>query len=475
MSTIKHPPQNLEDSVLNTEQKSYTSIDEFGATEEHQEITEQQIQQRLSSTLPTLPFTVGPYRILEQLGQGKATAIYYGLEESTQKSITFKLLLPHLQANLDYLQAFLDQGNILKRFQAPYFMDVLDFGQSQWGPWMVIDWVAGTPLDQLIAQGVRWSYQGVCTLMYQCIQAVEALHKAHLLHGGISPSNLIYCGDPRRPHQGKIVLIDPQFFLTSQPFISSLPSETQSEISSKEIKVPPSLEEESPLSVEHSHPLSHQLNKRIDPQIKPWITNPVYVCPEILNGHPLSTASDLYSFGVLLFELCTGELPFRKEGDALIEQIFHQSAPPPSKRMMPWPYSATLEALILNLLSKKPTSRCQTVQDVKHLLKQELDRAFNPSSQSFEAEVTQNQTLSIPKDILAFESTHEYLPNDHKRSSLESLPTIQSARIQSKWSRIVSRVNIEGSNSPSWLSHLFWMSVGIGATFLILWLSDSLR
>ena len=129
------------------------AVDEFGITAEHQKISDEEIRAHLQASqqqIPDVPFSFKHYQMIEQVDQGGTALVYRGINMDTQANIAFKVLKSQFQDQLEYIHAFLDQAKILQTFRAPYFVSVLDYGESPWGVWMVMEWIDGLSLDLLI-------------------------------------------------------------------------------------------------------------------------------------------------------------------------------------------------------------------------------------------------------------------------------------------------------------------------------------
>jgi serine/threonine protein kinase len=211
-----------------------------------------------------------------------------------------------------------------------------------------------------------------------------------------------------------------------------------------------------------------------DPQDEVTFGTPMYLSPEVLQNKSLSKENDLYAFGLILFEICTGEQPFRKSGGDLINQILNEPAPTPSRRMTPWPYSATLEALILNLLSKSPQSRCNA-EEIKSVIQGDIDQALI-NQMDFDAESTLTQKSSFLRSL---EETHDLNEDQFMDSPIPTVPeihpTLQSARVHSTITATLSRHLKDTFSSSAWIQNALWMSMGIVTTLFVLWLMDLLR
>ena len=178
-----------------------------------------------------------------------------------------------------------------------------------------------------------------------------------------------------------------------------------------------------------------------------------------------------------MFELCTGTTPFVGNIARVIKETLHKPTPSPSSRQNPWPYSAQLEALIINLLSKRSSARCQSAKEVKTILERELR-----SSLEVELSITADYNLENTTLPLAEEST---LDGIGKQSLHETLPTSPSQQIDTpvgdrkrvKSARLKSSRSAQEQLIPSrrymgdrygWMTNLIWMIVGATISYLLM-------
>lgn len=378
----------------------------------------------------TLPILLGPYMLERLAGEGGSAWVYRGRAIHSGVEVAFKLLKRRHHSPA-LTSAFLQQGRALSALSSPYLPAVIEVGEGAWGPWWAMSWVEGARLGELLSKGVQWGSAGVYHLVDCCCEALSALHKGGLIHGDVKPDNLIYVGSPQSPQRSKMVLIDPRLELVNA-----------------------------------------EANRAHD---QPFIFGtPAYMSPEHLRGEALSPASDLYSLGVLLYQLTTGVCPFTGELSQLIDDKLSQPVPPPSVRHRPWPYHAALEALILNLMSRKPGARLQSVEEVSALLKnarsKESPLTPTPSSapwlsQTAPAELSaEDQPLShLTFDTMDVEVTE----SEVLRTDLQAELELHKPKPQA----VIARRPTEERQAPvrpAWVDNLVWLCVGASMAVLIM-------
>ena len=492
----------------------YRAID----TGQHEAITDEPTSQALSEKtklidLPKLPSVIGRYRLERYVGEGGTARVYYGVDLNGGPPIAFKLLRRRFQNDFEIRKAFAQQGALLESVSMPYLAEAYSTGESQWGPWWALRWIEGVNLNQLIQQGVQWKAVDLHTLMLQVCEALDALHSAQCVHGDLKPENLIYSGNPRMPRSAQLTLIDmrlhPKLSAVSASLQAPTPTLEQSSYKGPdeqdphpvpavagdvyEALLPDRVDQESgePDVLEQVDPDNVSLvpkspTSAAPDQTLPNTTHPLtpfifgtpsYMSPEHLRGETLTPASDLYSLGVLMFELCTGTTPFVGSIARVIKETLHKPTPAPSKRQSPWPYSAQLEALIINLLSKRSSARCQSAREVKMILERELQ-----SSLEIEFSITADYSLDNNTLPLAQENTLDGLS---QRNDDETLSAFSSQHIDTpvgdrkrvKSARLKSSRSAQEELMPSrrykgfrysWMTNLIWMSIGASISYLLM-------
>ncbi len=233
---------------------------------------------------------IGPYRLLRRLGQGGMSQVYLGVrdDDEYQKLVALKVIR-HGTDQQDLLRRFRTERQILAVLDHPYIARLLDGGHTEDGlPYFVMDYVEGIPLDQY-SDSKRLTIRQRLELFRSICTAVQYAHQNLVVHRDLKPSNILVMADgtPKLLDFGIAKLLKPEQF---------------------------------PVPVEVTA-------TRFRP-MTPW-----YASPEQVRGQPITTASDVYSLGVLLYELLTGQLPYRvqRAGARELEQaVLEQPPEPPS-------------------------------------------------------------------------------------------------------------------------------------------------
>ncbi|MFN7922336.1 MAG: serine/threonine-protein kinase [Bryobacteraceae bacterium] len=210
-------------------------------------------------------YLVGPYRLMQQLGEGGMGAVYLALRDdgAFRKYVALKLLRRD-QVSEDLVRRFHQERQVLANLDHPNIARILDGGQTHEGlPYYVMEYVEGMSLDRYCDER-KLGLEGRIALFRQLCQAVQYLHENLVIHRDLKPSNIMVTAD------GAVKLLD--FGIAKM----QLPAAA---------------------NVDITGPFGR-------------IMTPGYASPEQISGAPLTRVSDVYSLGVILYHMVTGRLPF---------------------------------------------------------------------------------------------------------------------------------------------------------------------
>jgi serine/threonine protein kinase/tetratricopeptide (TPR) repeat protein len=214
---------------------------------------------------------IGPYRVLKELGRGGMGSVYLAMRDDDQfkKQVALKLLRPGMDSE-DIVRRFLNERQILASIDHPNIARLLDGGSTEEGlPYFVMEFVEGKPIDEYCSSQ-RLSISERLRLFREVCAAVHFAHQNLVVHRDLKPANVLVTrdGSPKLLDFGIAKIMNPDL-------VSGL----------------------------------------IDPtQIDRQMMTPEYASPEQVRGDAITTASDVYSMGVLLYELLTGHRPHRLKG-----------------------------------------------------------------------------------------------------------------------------------------------------------------
>ena len=247
------------------------------------------------------------YRIDGELGQGGMGTVYKGFDTTLKRTVAIKIMNEH-QLGSEGSDRLLREAQAIAHLSHPNIVTVYDAGEYNESPFIVMEYVEGVNLYDQPAKNV----EEIVSIAQQVCAALSHAHEHGIIHRDLKPENVIISSD------GTAKLMD---FGLARSISSRLTSEGT-------------------------------------------ITGTVfYLAPEQAQGKAIDQRSDLYSLGVMLYELTTGELPFMADDPlAVISQHIHAPVVPPWVKNSLIP--PALEALILDLMHKDPAERPSSAKEV---------------------------------------------------------------------------------------------------------------
>ncbi len=263
------------------------------------------------------------YRVERLLGEGGMGRVYRAIQLVLDKPVVLKLLHPTLQTDPRTVARFQREARAASRLNHPNSIDVLDFGQSEEGGlFIAMEFVDGKDLHQILSEEWPLPEPRVIRIVSQVLSALADAHAAGVIHRDLKPENVMVMA--RRGGETDIVKV----------------------LDFGIAKIVEGGGEDGPALTRTGFVCG----------------TPEYMSPEQAKGAPLDARSDLYSVGVLLYQLVTRQLPFNSDSAMGYATKHLTEAPRPPGQVRPGCCSRELEALILWSLRKAPADRPQTAQ-----------------------------------------------------------------------------------------------------------------
>ncbi len=285
----------------------------------------------------------GNYRVVREIGHGGMGAVY--LAERTDGEFEHEVALKIVRdsiADSRMIERFRVERQILASLNHPNIAKLLDGGVSSQGePFLAMEYVEGQPINDFV-RTASMSIEGKLSVFLKVCNAVNYAHRNLVVHRDIKPGNILVAAD------GEPKLLD--FGLAK---------------------------------ILKEHDLDPGSTKTAFRAL-----TPSYASPEQLLDEPITTASDVYSLGVVLYELLTGELPFKTEGRALADVVSAitegEASAPSSVKGAPAKLKGDLDNIVLMALRKVPEERYASVQEFADDIGRFLDgRPVSARPQSF--------------------------------------------------------------------------------------------
>ncbi len=272
------------------------------------------------------------YRIIRRLGQGGMGDVYLAEHVDIEREVAIKILATRAKKRGANVERFMQEARSASRIRHKNIVDITDFGYTERGiPFYVMEYLEGVNLDMAIKRGGPMRWPRAKAIMLQILDALQAAHAAGIIHRDMKPENCFILLDEAGEEVAKLLDFG----------IAKFEEE----------------EEENRLT-----------------QTGVIIGTADYMSPEQARSMKLDVRTDIYSSGIILFEMLTGKVPFTAPGvmGLLIKHI--NEAPPRPRVIAPSAdISDRLEAVILKALEKDRALRFQTAREFADAL-EEVDR-----------------------------------------------------------------------------------------------------
>lgn len=323
------------------------------------------------------------YRIESRLGSGAMATVYKAYDLRLQRVVALKVLHDHLSNNNELRVRFEQEAKLAARIDHPNVVRIYDFGIDPQGQLVIVsEFIDGQSLTLALRQYVNqfqpYLHPALAALVsLEIAKGIDAAHRHSVIHRDLKPDNVLV------HHSGEIKLTD---FGVARPFESSLT------------------------------------------QVGQFIGSLTYASPEQVQGSKVDSRSDLFSFGVILFELLTGQLPFRSSNPTDLALKISQAVVPPLNQIRPSvPYE--LDTIVRKCLRATPVERPNSAEHIvqelnRYLASQQIIPSSLAIAQGFENPNLFASTIRRSPLITSFSLKNE--ETSHTTQTTQTTQTILS-------------------------------------------------
>ncbi|MEK6221108.1 MAG: protein kinase [Chloroflexota bacterium] len=291
------------------------------------------------------------YQLEEIIGQGGMAVVYRGRDRMLERNVAVKILKDNYARDNTFRERFRQEAKAAANLSHPNIVTVYDFGMADEQLFIVMEFVPGKDLSTIIKDRGRLELRRAMKLAIKACKGVGYAHRAGLVHCDIKPHNFMVTED----HQLKVM----DFGIAR--LLSTIHPDEESDIV--------------------------------------W-GSPQYFSPEQAVGQAPSPASDVYSLGVVIYQMITGQPPFIGKSAQELARLHRQAQPIAPREINPF-IPEELNEVVLKVLSKEPAARYRTADQlgrVLQLVSERLDetKLDDPQDADHHSEISKQDSRPIP-------------------------------------------------------------------------------
>lgn len=279
------------------------------------------------------PDRIGKYEIRGKLGDGATSTVYLGYDEFNAREIAIKVIFPDVlrdkEHGLQYRRLLLTEASLAGKLQHPHIVEIFDAVINDEQSYIVMEYVPGGTLEAFCKPDTLLPIERVVEIIFKCTRALDYANRAGITHRDIKPANILLTG---RAENNQVTASGGDIK------ISDFGAALITDIEGSQTQVF-------------------------------GVGSPAYMSPQQLSDQPLTLQTDIYSLGVVMYQLLTGRLPFEASSNfGMIYQICNTEPPPPTTFRLDIPPG--LAAVIKRAMQKDLAVRYQSWREFSHDLAQ---------------------------------------------------------------------------------------------------------
>jgi serine/threonine-protein kinase len=264
---------------------------------------------------------LGDYDVTELIGSGGMGEVYAGEQKMIGKKVAIKVLKPAIAADKENVDRMLAEARAVNTIRHPNIVDIFNFGTLPDGrPYLVMDWMDGEPLDRMLQRRGALTPIEAVEILEEVASALAAAHSRNIIHRDLKPANVFVSWDK----------------VTRTRFVKLLDFGLAKDMKSSSRQTATGM----------------------------VVGTPDYIAPEQATNLTLTPSTDIYSLGVVAFELFSGRLPF--EAPSVVELMMkHVNAPAPRLSSKLSGISEEIDDLVYQMMQKLPDGRPASIDVVR--------------------------------------------------------------------------------------------------------------
>lgn len=306
------------------------------------------------------------YRIDALVGIGGMGAVYSGRHLMINRQVAFKILLPNLAlGNERLIEMFQREAEMAGQLSHENIVDIKDAGRTSEGiAYIVMEWLDGVTLDEVMEREPILGFNRTAIILHQVAAALDHAHERHIIHRDLKPSNVMLVKNADGREIVKVV----------------------------------------------DFGIAKATSESADSHVSRLIGTPHYASPEQFSlGSHIDGRSDIYSLGVLLFQMLSGRLPFTAQSPAELIRMQKTETPPGIRLYCP-ETPVEVEQLIFRMLSKEPSARPQSAKEAADIFERTMKKALERGKDGvvtslYDSPLTGINTMRTTDDAAAIAAT----------------------------------------------------------------------
>lgn len=290
-------------------------------------------------TSNAVPAKLGDYEITEVIGKGAMGVVYKGFDPHIRRVVALKTIRKDLvddDQEATLLARFRNEAQAAGKLSHPGIVGVYEWGEAEEVAFLAMEYVEGNSLREYFVRGTRFEARDAVSVMVQLLEALQHAHEQGVWHRDVKPANIIIMKN------GKLKIADFG--------IARIESSTLT-------------------------------------QVGAVMGTPGYMSPEQYSGRPVDWRADLFSAGVVMYQLLTGARPFTGSAETIAYKVCHEQPQPPSG-VEDARCGAEFDAVVMTALAKKPEERFQAARAFRDAV---LEAHAGPASPTLSEETILNE------------------------------------------------------------------------------------